>query len=217
MPSSTTIFSLPGEIRNQIWRELVLSDTHLAVEHFCNSNVKRLHQPTIAFVCKQFRSEALSIYYSENIWFLGKIGYHNPEHVKLYDFNVRISRWHELLGPTYTKYLAKLSMGVDGRCYAWTDFGISDDAKYEMDVVREGQLRFERNGKPRCTCRLKSGVEMKATQDGAVLLELVKEYSASYCETVHEGECDKCGKSRLEKFGKSEVSHLPLWEDIVTC
>lgn len=108
-------------------------------------------------------------------------------------------------------------MGVDGRCYAWIDSGFSDDAEYEMGIVREGQLRLERDGKPRCTCRLKSGVEMQATKDGAVLLDLVKEYSASYCDTLYEGECDKFGKSRLEKFGRSEVSHLRLWEDIVTC
>ncbi|PIA96049.1 hypothetical protein CB0940_10648 [Cercospora beticola] len=215
MPA-TNIFSLPGELRNKIWRELVLSGGDLAVEALCRSEVQKLHQPAVAFVCKQIRNEALSIYYSENSWFLGKIGYHHPKHVKMYDFDIRISRWNELLGP-YVRYLARLSMGVDGRCYAWNDQGLADDARYEICVVRKGQLHFERNGEPRCTCRLKSGVEMQATRDGAVLLELVKEYSDSYRDNVHECFCRQCGKSRLEKFGRSDATHLPLWEDIATC
>lgn len=217
---SSPILSLPGEIRNQIWRSLVLSPVPLSVGPFCQTNISpRLQQPALAFVNKQVRSEALGIYYSENTWFLGKIGYHAiPNDIKLYDFHLRLTRWRTLLGPTNTRCLAKLSLGIDGRCYAWSDDGgISEDATYEMRVVGEGVLKFERNGKPRCLCRLKEGVEREATRDGAVLLEVVKEYSASYCETVHEGECDGCGKSRLEKFGKSEVTHLPLWEDIVTC
>ncbi|KAF2211265.1 hypothetical protein CERZMDRAFT_90965 [Cercospora zeae-maydis SCOH1-5] len=212
----TNILSLPGELRNKIWRKVVLVKEQLAVEPLYRPEVRKLLQPAVAFVSRQTRSEVLGIYYSENSWFLGKIGYHNPKHIRMYDFNIRIDRWSYLLGPC-VRYLARLSMEVDGRCYAWTDRGISDDARYEMAVVCKGQLHFESNGKPRCTCRLKSGVEMQATEDGAVLLELVKEYSASYRDTVYEGVCLECGKSRLENFGRSEVTHLPLWEDVVTC
>lgn len=211
----TTIYSLPGEVRNQIWRELVLSaEGTIQVEPLCEPDKQKLHQPTIAFTCKQFRDEALSIYYAENTWHLGKIGYHDPTHIRLYHFKIRLARWQAMLGP-YTKYLARLSMGVDGRCYAWEDWGVPADAKYELRVLREGAVHFERNGKLRCTCRLKPGVEMMASRDGGVLLQVMKEYSESYCEPVHEGKCDGCGKTRLEKFGRSEVKHQPLWEDIV--
>lgn len=117
---------------------------------------------------------------------------------------------------SYTKYLADLSMAIDGRCYAW-DGVIPGNAEYEMKMESEGKLQFLMNGELRCTCRLKEGVEMKASQDGDVLLEVMKEYSASYCEAVCEGICDRCHKSRLEKFGETEVRHLPLWQDIVTC
>lgn len=116
----------------------------------------------------------------------------------------------------FTKFLADLRMSIDGRCYAW-DGKIPGNAEYEMRVISEGSVKFEMNGKARCTCRLKAGVEDSASRDGGVLLEVMKEYSASYCEAVCEGHCDRCGRTRLEKFGETEVRHLPLWEDIVTC
>lgn len=120
-----------------------------------------------------------------------------------------------MLGP-YTKFLADLCMSIDGRCYAWD--GVQPGCvDYEMSMECEGKVRFLMNGENRCTCRLKEGVEMRASLDGGVLLEVMREYSASYCEAVCEGHCGKCGKSRLEKFGETEVRHLPLWEDIVTC
>lgn len=116
----------------------------------------------------------------------------------------------------YTRYLSDLRMAVDGRCYAW-DGVVEGDVEYEMRVEGEGKVRFLMGGKERCTCRLKEGVEFRASIDGSVLLEVMREYSASYCEAVCEGVCGACGKSRLEKFGETEVRHLPLWEDIVTC
>lgn len=88
---------------------------------------------------------------------------------------------------------------------------------YEMEAEKEGRLRFEMNGRLRCTCRLKEGVVDNATRDGLVLLDVMQEYSASYCEAVREGRCQKCGLSRLEKFGRTEVTHQRNWDDIVTC
>lgn len=117
----------------------------------------------------------------------------------------------------YTKYLTHLSMAFDGRCYAWDDFVTPSDAKYEMAAEREGHLRFEMNGRLRCTCRLKNGVVDRATRDGRVLLDVMQEYSASYCENVREGRCNKCGLSRLEKFGRADGLHQKNWEDIVAC
>jgi hypothetical protein len=70
------------------------------------------------------------------------------------------------------------------------------------------------NDAPRCTCRIKEGVEAKAVHDGGELLEVMKEYSASYCEAVREGECPECGCSRLETVGRTEVRHLERWRDI---
>lgn len=211
------IFSLPGELRNHIWRLVCLSDAPTNVEALCLSEKQLLHQPSASFTCKQFRDEVLSIYYSENTWYLGKIGYFDPKGLRMHDFNIRLTRWKEMLGP-YCKYLTHLTMAIDGRCYGGEDFSIPSDARYEIEAVQEGKVRFERNENSRCKCRLKPGVERKASRDGAVLLEVMKEYSQSYWEPVLEGSCPKCGLSRLETLRRStEVTHLPLWEDIVTC
>lgn len=133
-------------------------------------------------------------------------------------------------------------MHIDGRCYAW-DGVQPGDVKYAMKVVTgpksvrsrsaspvEGgsspirksvsggdenlSLEFTMNDGPRCTCRIKPGVEEKAIHDGSELLEVMKEYSASYCEAVLEGECPHCGCSRLETVRPTEVRHLERWEDI---
>ncbi|KAF7190637.1 hypothetical protein HII31_07796 [Pseudocercospora fuligena] len=209
------IFSLPGELRNHIWRLVCLSDGPVNVEALCLPDKQKLHQPAASFTCKQFRDEVLSIYYAETQWYLGKIGYFDKG-LRLHDFNLRLARWKEMLGP-YTKYLTNLSMAIDGRCYGGEDFSIPADAQYEIEAVQDGKVRFERNGTSRCKCRLKPGVERQASRDGAVLLEVMKEYSASYWEPVLEGHCPKCDLSRLETLRRSEVSHLPLWEDIVSC
>lgn len=206
---------LPGEIRNTIFRLAILSPTPLKVEPLCLAKSPKLHQPSLAFTSHTIRHEVLSIFYAENTFYLGTIGYHDPTHIRLWDFNNRLSRWKSMLGPFMT-YLKDLRMSIDGRCYAW-DGVIPGNAEYEMRVVGEGRVKFEMNGMARCTCRLKEGVEEEASRDGGVLLEVMKEYSASYCEAVCEGHCDRCGRTRLEKFGETEVRHLPLWEDIVTC
>lgn len=170
----------------------------------------------MAFTCRILRHEVLSIFYAENTFYLGKIGYHDPSDIRLYDFNLRLSRWQALLGD-YTTHLTRLSMEIDSLCYAWDDGVMPGDARYEMIAEKEGRLRFEMNGHPRCTCRLKPGVAHNATRDGRILLEVMQEYSASYCEAVAEGRCRKCGLSRLSKFGRTEVTHQKHWEDIVTC
>ncbi|CAK4031697.1 Hypothetical predicted protein [Lecanosticta acicola] len=179
--SKATLFSLPGELRNAIWRELVTSAAPLDVEPLCEPDKPRLKQPAAAFTCKQLRDEVLSIFYSENTFYLGKIGYHHAGEIRLYDFNRRLARWREMLGP-YTKYLTHLSMIIDGQCYAWDEgtFSFPGDAQYEIEAEREGRLRFEMNGRLRCTCRLKNGVVDRATRDGRVLLDVMQEYSASY-------------------------------------
>lgn len=215
--AKASLLSLPGELRNIILRDIVTSTTTLNVEPLCENWTEiKLHQPAIAFTCKTLRNEALSIYYAENSFFLGKIGYHDPSDIRLYDFNLRMNRWKEMLGP-YAKYLSRLSMIIDGLCYAWDDGIMPGDAMYEMEAEAEGSVKFKMNGRLRCTCRLKPGVVENACQDGKVLLDVMQEYSASYCEAVREGCCTKCGLSRLEKFGRTEVTHQRNWEDIVTC
>ena len=56
-----TLLSLPGELRNAIWREVVTSPTPLRVEPLCEPDKPRLHQPAAAFTCRLLRTEVLSI------------------------------------------------------------------------------------------------------------------------------------------------------------
>lgn len=114
------LLSLPGELRNKIFREVVVSNVALSVEPLCLPDKRKLHQPAVSFTCKLLRDEVLSIFYAENTFYLGKIGYHDPTDVRLYDFNLRLKSWREMLG-SYTKYLTHLSMVIDGLCYAWDD------------------------------------------------------------------------------------------------
>jgi hypothetical protein len=233
---------LPGELRNAIWRDLVLSPNPIPVEPLCRPDHPKLHQPAISFTCAWIRDEVLSIFYSENTFHLGKVGYHDHDHIRLHDFNRRLVAWKKSLG-SFVHHLTSLTMHIDGRCYAW-DGVVPGDVKYAMQVVsgpnlsksrsaspvqstdesssqsQSGErnenlsLQFTMNDGPRCTCRLRPGVEEKAVHDGSELMEVMKEYSASYCEAVREGKCPYCGCSRLETVRKTEVRHLERWRDI---
>ncbi|SMQ51719.1 unnamed protein product [Zymoseptoria tritici ST99CH_1A5] len=241
MTTANLLARLPGELRNSIWRDLVLFPDPIPVEPLCRPTHPKLHQPAISFTCAWIRAEVLSIFYSENTFHLGKIGYHSRDHIRLHDFNKRLDAWRASLGES-VRDLRSLTMHIDGRCYAW-DGVQPGDVKYAMKVVTgpksvrsrsaspvEGgsspirksvsggdenlSLEFTMNDGPRCTCRIKPGVEEKAIHDGSELLEVMKEYSASYCEAVLEGECPHCGCSRLETVRPTEVRHLERWEDI---
>ncbi|KAK4613235.1 hypothetical protein CLAFUW4_09672 [Fulvia fulva] len=216
MESPANLLTLPGELRNTIWRTVVQTDRLLDVEPLCaGSSTTKLHQPALPFTCKMLREEVLSIFYSENSFFLGKVGYHNYGDIRLYEFDLRIQRWCYKLGEQ-ANFLTRLSMIIDGLCYAWDDGLMPGDAMYEMDT-RNGSIRFEMNGRPRCLCRLRDAVEKSAVRDGRRLLDVMKEYSTCYCEAVKEGRCNQCGLSRLETFGQGRQTRQKNWDNIITC
>ncbi|KAK3715088.1 hypothetical protein LTR37_007298 [Vermiconidia calcicola] len=60
--------SLPGELRNTIYRYAVIEDSPVIAANLVDKQAKswRSHQPALSLTCKQIRDEVLPIYYSEN-------------------------------------------------------------------------------------------------------------------------------------------------------
>ncbi|CAO2649306.1 Nn.00g066910.m01.CDS01 [Neocucurbitaria sp. VM-36] len=74
-PGTFHFLALPAELRNQIYRELLLTNIPLQLAHDRPSwpdiavPGKRLH-PTVLRVCKTLWQEGVSVLYGENTWYL---------------------------------------------------------------------------------------------------------------------------------------------------
>lgn len=66
---SLLLDKIPAEVRNQIWRDVLVTDTFVLV------NKDEPHQPALLRTCKQIREEATSIYFNENGFMLPMDGY----------------------------------------------------------------------------------------------------------------------------------------------
>ena len=60
MPSNSALFGLPGELRNRIYRLVLLVEGSIDVDSGC------IPEPALLVVCQQLRREGIYIYYTEN-------------------------------------------------------------------------------------------------------------------------------------------------------
>lgn len=60
---------LSGELRNHIWRHVLVSDEPVLV------NKEQPHSPSLLRTCTQIRTEATSIFFNENTFLLPVDGY----------------------------------------------------------------------------------------------------------------------------------------------
>jgi hypothetical protein len=69
---SISFFSLPIELRNQVYELVVVNSEHKSIEITYNAerDIKGIHnerlQPPVSHVCRQLYNEVLPIYYSKN-------------------------------------------------------------------------------------------------------------------------------------------------------
>lgn len=65
---AASLLLLPGELRNRIWRLLVVHDGALPAFSKAGSLQDRVSVPPLAHTCRSVRHEVLPIYYSENVF-----------------------------------------------------------------------------------------------------------------------------------------------------
>ena len=108
---ATILTKLPRELRDQIYRELLVDDVHCTgLNNDCLAR-KQLF-PAILQVCKQVFIEASKILYEENSFLFTDAFYwdhYSEEHDHLYDVKGALSRAGPILFPTPGKPCAGFS------------------------------------------------------------------------------------------------------------
>lgn len=95
---ASPLATLPGELRNRIWRLVVVKLNAINV-----SDLTSPQEPALLATCHQARKEASGIYYAENTFLLA----HDP-------FALRIeSSWLRALGPARARQLHDLRLDSD--------------------------------------------------------------------------------------------------------
>ncbi|GAB1731519.1 hypothetical protein NU195Hw_g2986t1 [Hortaea werneckii] len=77
-PKTFPVLSLPGELRNRIWRLLVVREEPILAFAAAGSLQHRVVVPRLAHTGRSIRHEILSIYYSENSFIYEWTGRFNP-------------------------------------------------------------------------------------------------------------------------------------------
>lgn len=77
-PQTPLLLSLPGELRNRIWRLLVVREEPILAFAAAGSLQHRVVVPRLAHTGRSIRHEILSIYYSENSFIYEWTGRFNP-------------------------------------------------------------------------------------------------------------------------------------------
>ncbi|KAI7263898.1 hypothetical protein KC343_g10859 [Hortaea werneckii] len=77
-PQTSLLLSLPGELRNRIWRLLVVREEPILAFAAAGSLQHRVVVPRLAHTGRSIRHEILSIYYSENSFVYEWTGRFNP-------------------------------------------------------------------------------------------------------------------------------------------
>ncbi|RMZ23404.1 hypothetical protein D0859_12548 [Hortaea werneckii] len=93
-PQTSLLLSLPGELRNRIWRLLVVREEPILAFAAAGSLQHRVVVPRLAHTGRSIRHEVLSIYYSENSFIYEWTGRFNP--VK---HRMKIQQWLRTVVP----------------------------------------------------------------------------------------------------------------------
>ncbi|KAI7163318.1 hypothetical protein KC316_g3626 [Hortaea werneckii] len=131
-PKFSPLLSLPGELRNRIWRLLVVREEPFLAFAAAGSLQHRVVVPRLAHAGHSIRHEVLSIYYSENSFIYEWTGRFNP--VK---HRMKIQQWlrtvmpyaRDISGETSTPPNAKEdgAIGVAGK--RWDDEAVRQVAE----------------------------------------------------------------------------------------
>lgn len=143
----TGFLDLPGEMRNEIYRYVLVQDTPISTgiswsrSYFPVRDTYRLKgpQPAISRICRQVRLEALSVFYGENT-FLFKAQSGMP---------ALSERWRHVT-KKYFKYLRSVTLETDR-------FGVRETSSSTIKVYvdkEDDNVNLEFGGDVKCACPL---------------------------------------------------------------
>ncbi|RMY50577.1 hypothetical protein D0865_06820 [Hortaea werneckii] len=178
-PNFSPLLSLPGELRNRIWRFLVVREEPFLAFAAAGSLQHRVVVPRLAHTGRSIRHEVLSIYYSENSFIYEWTGRFNPvkhrmkiqqwlrtvmpyvRDVSGYGTLSRLpSEWRGRGSGNYEKVLLALHHASPSRCELEADLVLHD---LESDKCKK-KLRAEMTG-------MSSSVDHSAPERGTSTCE----------------------------------------------
>lgn len=222
-----TFLDLPGEIRNQIWEQVLQIKTPLGVlapillppsdedvSPFSHPSLLKFKEPPATTISKSLRSEVLSIFYSTNDFWIGRIPLRKPQRAN--DFTCEqylraLKRWRAEEG---VRFLRRLEVTVvlsvrDGSGSQRADGLEEEECGFDRfctfsTKVEKGRVVMELRDVERgfCCCEFgseKSGEELEGDVDGRCLVDAVIDLCEKFAPSVKEEEscCEGCGKTKL--------------------
>lgn len=224
-----TLLSLPGEIRNQIWESVLRIKTPLGVlapillppsedeDNLCSSRptLLKFKEPSATKTSQSLRSEVLSIFYSTNDFWIGRIPLRKSQREN--DFSREqylraLKRWR---GEEGVSFLRRLEVTVvlcvrDGSGSQRADGLEEEDCGFDRFCTFSGRVERGRvvmglRGVERefCCCGFgsegKDGEELAENVDGRCLIDAVIDLCEKLAPVVREEEscCEGCGNSKL--------------------
>lgn len=214
MATSTTrsnnkmnFLGLPGELRNRIYRYLVVYDspTHILELKWTKDQTgyysASIPQPPLARTCKTIRQECLSLYCGENTF---NIGLSSAGHqLSMNEVSQSLERWLASLGDC-ARHLRHVTISANceilgpknSACWV-RDFW--EFIEFSIRVDGAGGLEYNLRGDPSfdemCTCELDCYVG-----DGEMRVpDLVVEAGRLWFQTTVLGECEGCKRPRLRE------------------
>lgn len=113
-----SFMDLSGELRNQIYREVLHFEDEIMIGHGDENGDRsdsRAKMPSLLQISSQIRKEAISIYYGENTFICnGEIPNHDDEPAKPICTAVHFRKWCEDMGAENIKWIKKLEVKPGG-------------------------------------------------------------------------------------------------------
>lgn len=204
------LFILPGELRNRIYRHLVLQDSSIhAVELEWTKDRTGyvpavIPLPSLGRTCKVLRQEVLSLHCAENAF---EVGLTSGGHQLCMDEVSRsLARWTSSLGEA-AKHLRQVNisanceiMGPKNAAYSLRDFWEIVEFAIRMDSI--AGLQYHLRGDPSfdelCTCELDQWV----AEASPSLADVVLQASRLWFKTTDLVECEVCDRPCLRETAK---------------
>ncbi|KAK5112292.1 hypothetical protein LTR85_011564 [Meristemomyces frigidus] len=105
MSRDSQLLALPPELRNIIYRCVLVSDTPINIS--CEASIT---PPTLLDTCRRIREEAISIYYHENTFAATAPTFGNPSSTSNH-----VLEWFAKTGATHCRVMAKLCVTIQIR------------------------------------------------------------------------------------------------------
>ena len=216
------LLTLPGEIRNAIYRAGVVTTEPVKVRVLYKGRTDTHHlwqidayEPPLATVLKATRKEVLSIFYAENTFELVRLS-----HLRSRDFLERLQAWRRYL-KEYVHLLRHVHLNfsngvfrvIEGR---WKD--LWENFKVRLDVTAHDTIDVNVYAVERdesfCACDLRAAAAqcpslLKSDRTyGARLLILAAKAGTSSRKVVHLERCRRChlqGREETLFFGRRQL------------